>query len=248
MAAPAYPSGSPSGLQDACGAVHANGARRRVPPAAASEQPALRTGESVYLRYLPSIYRQDSFIRRLLLIFESVLLPLEGLVDTLALYTEPELTPAEFLPWLAQWVGLALDASWPLDRQRTLIHDAAEIYRWRGTRHGLALHIQAYTGTTPHIQEYADGFVLGRDSALGRTTQLRQAVRDPLLVVVTVPVPAGATVDPAVLRAIIEEDKPAHVSYRLRLVSGTAAGKTAGPGDGHSDGAGDADRVPRAQG
>ena len=179
--------------------------------------------ESVYLQYLPAIYRQDAFLRRFLLIFESVLAPLERVVGTLPFYTEPGLTPEKFLPWLSHWVGLSLDSAWPIERRRALIASAVEIYRWRGTRHGLKLHIKAYTGVEPLIQEYYEGFVLGRESALGLTTQLVAEARSPLLFVVTVPVPDPAVVDPHVLRTIIEEDKPAHTTYRLRMVRAQAA-------------------------
>lgn len=178
--------------------------------------------ESIYLRYLPAIYRQDPFLCRLLLIFESVLAPLERMVDTLPLYTEPEIAPRAFLPWLAHWVALSLDSAWPLDRQRALIAAAVEIYRWRGTRRGLKLHIGAYTGVEPLIQEYQDGFVLGGETRLGLTTHLPAEPRDPVLFVVTVPVAEPHCIDPDVVRAIIEEDKPAHAAYRLRIVEATA--------------------------
>src|SRR2546430_4071020 len=115
-----------------------------VPPAAT--QRARLPGadgypESAYLRYLPGVYQQDPFLCRLLLIFEAVLAPLERLVDTLPLYTEPEIAPQAFLPWLAGWVAVSLDSGWPVDRQRALIAHAVEIYRWRGTRRGLRLHL-----------------------------------------------------------------------------------------------------------
>lgn len=184
--------------------------------------PAGGIPESILLQYLPGIYSQDPFLRRLLLIFESVLAPLERVVNTLPLYTEPEMAPEEFLPWLAHWVAVSLDSAWPLERQRALIAHAVEIYRWRGTRQGLKLHIATYTGTEALIQEHNQGFVLGPESRLGWTTGLVAAPRNPLLFVVTVPVPDPRSIDPAVLRAIIEEDKPAHTTYYLRVVRGEA--------------------------
>lgn len=179
--------------------------------------------ESAYLQYLPGIYRRDPFIRRLLLIFESVMVPIERVVDVLPLYTEPEMAPEEFLPWLSHWVDMALDTSWPVERQRALIANAVEIYRWRGTKRGLKMHIAAYTGVEPIVQEYQGGFVLGRESGLGWTTQLVTTPRNPLLFVVTIPVRDPRGIDPAVLRAIVEEDKPAHAVYRLRVVRASTA-------------------------
>ena len=178
--------------------------------------------ESIYLRYLPAIYRQDPLLCHLLLIFESVLAPLERMVDTLPLYTEPEIAPRDFLPWLAHWVALSLDSAWPPDRQRALVVAAVEIYRWRGTRRGLKLHIKAYTGVEPLIQEYQDGFVLGGETRLGLTTRLATEPCNPVLFVVTVPVAEPQGIDPAVVRAIVDEDKPAHATYRLHIVDATA--------------------------
>jgi phage tail-like protein len=179
---------------------------------------AVRGAESAYIRYLPTIYQQDLFFCRFLMIFESVLRPIEGMVDTLPAYTEPEITPDDFLPWLAQWVALALDHSWPLARQRALIAHAVEIYRWRGTSYGLKLHIRCYTGIEPLIQEYRAGFVLGADNRLGWTTLLTDMPANSLQFVVTVPVFNPREVDAQMLRLIIEESKPAHTTYRLRLV------------------------------
>jgi phage tail-like protein len=180
--------------------------------------------ESAYLRYLPTIFQQDPFLQRFLLIFESVLRPIERTVDNLPHYTEPELAPESFVPWLAHWVSVALDSAWPIERQRALVASAVEIYRWRGTRYGLKLHLWAYTGVEPLIQEYQGGFVLGSDNALGWTTQVVQAQANSLLFIVTVPTTNPRSLDPQVLRTIIEEDKPAHTTYRLRVVrAGMAA-------------------------
>jgi phage tail-like protein len=190
---------------------------RPAPPSTAPYGPPDEV-ESAYLKYLPAVYRRDATMRSLLLICESVLIPLERVIRTLPLYTEPAVTPEAFLPWLAHWVGVSLDSAWPIDRQRTLIAHAVEIYRWRGTRRGLKLHIQAYTGVEPLIQEYRPGLVLSRESGLGWTSQLLTTVREPFLFVVTVPLPDGHPAERRVLERIIEEDMPAHTSYQLEVV------------------------------
>lgn len=179
--------------------------------------------ESMYLRYLPALYQDDAFLQRFLMIFESVLGPIDRTISNLPIYTEPEMAPEEFLPWLAQWVALTLDFAWPVERQRALIANSVEIYRWRGTRYGLKLHIQCYTGHEPIIQEYRSGFVLGSESGLGWTTQLLNSPPNPLLFVVTVPISNPRAVNAAILRQIVEDDKPAHTTYRLRVVLAGAA-------------------------
>ncbi|HEY8285703.1 MAG TPA: phage tail protein [Chloroflexota bacterium] len=179
--------------------------------------------ESMYLRFLPGMYQEDPFLKRFLMIFESVLGPIDRSIANLPIYTEPELAPEQFLPWLAQWVAVTLDSAWPLERQRALIANAVEIYRWRGTKYGLKLHIQSYTGHEPLIAEYRSGFVLGKESGMGWTTQLLSTPPNPLLFVVTAPVDNPRAINAAILRQIIEEDKPAHTTYRLRVVLAGAA-------------------------
>jgi phage tail-like protein len=191
--------------------------------------PATPYPESIYLQYLPAVYRQDPFLRRLLLVFEAVLAPLEQVVGSLALYTEPELAPEEFLPWLAHWVAVSLDSRWRVEQQRALIAHAVKIYRWRGTRRGLKLHLQAYTGVEPLIQERREGFVLGGESRLGWTTQLVRTAPNPVLFVVTIPTPDPGALDPEVLRAIVEEDKPAYTAYRLHVVRSQGVAARRGP-------------------
>ena len=79
------------------------------------------TQVSSYLQYLPAPYQGDLFLGRFLMIFESILSPLEGILDTLPYYFDPQTTPEELIPWLASWVSLELDESWTIERRRELI-------------------------------------------------------------------------------------------------------------------------------
>src|SRR5882757_3303547 len=76
---------------------------------------------SSYLQYLPAPFHADPFVGRFLLIFESILSPIERTIDNVATYFDPRLTPPELLPWLASWVGLELDENWPIAQQRQLV-------------------------------------------------------------------------------------------------------------------------------
>ena len=66
----------------------------------------------------------DDFLGRFLLIFESILGPIERIADSGHFYFDTRLAPPDMLPWLAQWVGLVLDERWPEDRRRQLIRAA----------------------------------------------------------------------------------------------------------------------------
>ena len=112
----------------------------------------------------------------------------------------------ELLPWLASWLGLALDERWPEEQRRALILAAVDLYQWRGTRHGLSEFLRLYTGFTPEITEHGVGRrgVTAAD-AFKFTVRLR--------------VPDPALVDRAVVEAIIETEKPAHTGYALEIVA-----------------------------
>ncbi len=171
---------------------------------------------SRYLDYLPAVFRQDEFMGRFLLIFESILAPLERVVDELPLYTDPAVCPAEMLGYLARWVALEPDERLPEARLRRLIASAAEVHRWRGTRRGLKVYLQALTGVEPLITENTDGTRLGRDCRLGLNTRLGRPV--PHCVAVTLPVDGQEPPDRAEVEALLEAEKPAHAVYLLNIV------------------------------
>jgi phage tail-like protein len=160
---------------------------------------------STYLKYLPDTYSTDDFIGRFLLIFESILSPIEGMVGNLDYYFDPDITPEECLPWLASWFGLALDERWPEIKRRELIRSAVNLYQWRGTKHGLSEFIRLYTGVSPDILELGIG---------GKEAQKEMAS----VFIVRVKKTDTAEMDPGVLSSIIEMEKPAHASYRIEFV------------------------------
>lgn len=171
---------------------------------------------SSYLQYLPAIYQADPFLGRFLLIAETILQPIEQMIDTMADYFDPHLTPEELLPWLASWVDLDLDENWPLEQRRELVSWAVTLYRWRGTRRGLRQHLQLYTGLPPLIVENFDGMRLGQDAALGLNTRLGE--QQAHAISVTVMLDGAREVNEQVVRKIIEAELPAHVSYTLDVL------------------------------
>jgi len=172
---------------------------------------------SAYLEYLPALYRDSEFMGRFLLIFESVLGPIENMVGSLPLYFDPRLTPEPFLPWLASWLDLVLDATLPLARRRELVGSAAELYRWRGTRRGLSEYIRICTGVAPEISEFIPGMRLGPETKLGIDTQLGSSGTG-YRFTVTLKLDAGDPVRDSFIRAIVDAQKPAHTTYTLQTV------------------------------
>jgi len=173
---------------------------------------------SRYLDYLPALYREDEFMGQFLRIFEDVLGPIENTVGNLPLYLDPRLTPESLLPWMASWVGITIDPTLPMARRRELVGAAAELYRWRGTRRGLAEYLRICTGIKPEITEHIAGMRLDPDTRLGEGTQLGSSGEGHYFMV-TVRVPPDAHVDEKLVRAVIDSQKPAHTVYTLQIVS-----------------------------
>jgi phage tail-like protein len=171
---------------------------------------------STYVQYLPTPYQTDEFVGRFLLIFESILGPIERTIDNVALYFDPHLTPDQMLPWLASCVGLELDENWPRTSQRALIASAATIFRGRGTRRGLREHLRVYLGHRPLIVENFDGMRLGQDAALGINTRLGE--RRPYQLTITAFADRPESVDESILDQIIAFQKPAHVTHKLEVL------------------------------
>jgi phage tail-like protein len=176
---------------------------------------------SSYLQYLPAIYQDDELMGQFLLIFESIMNPLANSVGNLELYFDPRTAPESLLPWLASWLGLALDESWPLERRRELVRSAADLHRWRGTRRGLSEYIEIYAGAVPEISEYIEGMRLDEGTRLGSDTRLGSSGTGHHFTV-TLNVDDDSSVDAEKIRAIVESQKPAHTAYTLRLVRGGA--------------------------
>jgi phage tail-like protein len=129
-----------------------------------------------YLRYLPSIYREDErsaeFLDRLLSIFEVFHSELDAVRDHLAGLFDPRSVPPEALDWLAGWLGLVLDRRWPEPRRRALVAAAARLYKRRGTLRGLDEFLRLYLDKPFHIVEgfrtrQSAGVVVGAPPASG---------------------------------------------------------------------------------
>ena len=59
------------------------------------------------------MYQDDSFALGFTAALDEVLAPVFNSLDNLDSYLDPELSPEDFLDWLAGWLGLVLDEDWP---------------------------------------------------------------------------------------------------------------------------------------
>jgi phage tail-like protein len=162
---------------------------------------------------LPPIYYEDSLAQRLTGSLDEVLSPVIAVLDNLQAYLDPWVAPMDFAEWLAGWVGIALDETWPADRQRALIGQAGELYRWRGTVRGLSALLALYVQTEPEIIETGGAAW----SAVPGGEVPGEAVPH-LKVVIRVPDPAA--VDVAHIETVIRSAKPAGIPHEVEVVAG----------------------------
>ena len=155
---------------------------------------------------MPAIYQDDEFTQRFLSAFDEVLAPVHCVLDNLDSYFDARLAPDDFVSWLAEWVGFALDQNWGIERQRRLVLQAGDLYRWRGTRKGLEEHVAVYTGVTPEIEESggtscssSPGSAPPGDGTFTITVRVKQADH----------------IDPNRLDRLVAAAKPAHLAHRI---------------------------------
>jgi phage tail-like protein len=181
---------------------------------------------SLYLNYVPEIYREVDFIGRLLKIFEQAFEPSVKVLETMFAYLDSLTAPSALLSFLAHWVGWQSIPGVDLSQQRRLIKNALKIYQTRGTREGLRFYLHLYTGlpldeNLPEFNKHISiedtnirGFVLG-ESYLGRDTFLGSG--KPYHFIVKLKALPDSPLDENLIRLIIEQEKPAWTTYELRM-------------------------------
>ena len=164
---------------------------------------------STYLNYLPAIFRQDPFIGRFLLAFETVLTGtgnperpgLEETINRLSDYFDPMTTDEDFLPWLAGWVALSLRTDWDVATKKRFIRQIVPLYRLRGTQAGMQTLLELYT------QEKVTIYDAFEQPAHFFQVQLTLSDADP----------DRLRQKQQIARAIIDQEKPAHTFYALKV-------------------------------
>lgn len=182
---------------------------------------------SDYTQYLPATLQADDLVDRFLLAFEQILTGsdfpseinpdiidrssshppgLEAVIESIHTYFNPDLTPEEFLPWLASWVALSLRNDWKTPTKREFIKQIVPLYRLRGTQDGLAQVLSLYLksvklpeNVTIYEEDYFPDHYFQVELRLPKLESSRywQQVR--------------------IARAIIDQEKPAHTYYGLKI-------------------------------
>jgi phage tail-like protein len=131
-----------------------------------------------YLQYLPAVYQEDEesslFLERFLSIFQSEFDHIDDQIDRLWQLFNPGSILAKHLPWLAAWFALPVNPNWPESKFRSMVKDAFQTYRMRGTVEGLKKAINDWTGVEANIVEH---FQLRRLPLLSIAASLNGGIR-----------------------------------------------------------------------
>jgi phage tail-like protein len=114
-----------------------------------------------YLRhYLPAVYRDDavsaSFLDRYLANVEGFYTVLEGRIERVQTLFDTRTVPAEYLDWLAGWLGLALNQGWSEATRRLVVSHGPQMFRQRGTRNGMIRAIRLALDPCPDESLFQD--------------------------------------------------------------------------------------------
>lgn len=118
--------------------------------------PGIPKDASSWLKYLPSIYSDDDFVGRYLLIFESIMMPIIWTVDNFDQYLFPDMAPIEWIQWITSWFDILVIPELPKERQQAILKQVGWLFLRRGTRAGLERLLELYFGVMPEIIEPDD--------------------------------------------------------------------------------------------
>jgi phage tail-like protein len=128
--------------------------------------------------------------------------PVERTFADLDAHFDPWRCPERFLPLLATWLDLPLPITTGPGRLRALVHAAAHLHQVRGTRQALITFLEVATGI--------EGFEVDEEIREKDTGKVK-----PFFVVVRAP--ESTRPHSAMLRRIIESERPAHVHWELEF-------------------------------
>ncbi|MEQ1502469.1 MAG: phage tail protein [Myxococcota bacterium] len=118
-------------------------------------------------------------LRRFLFVFQHVMTSISNRIDHVVDLTDPMMTEAKLLPWLASWVGFDLDESLPVHQQRELVRRAIRLMRTRGTRTGIEEMVRVLTSAPVRVEERTRpaAATLGKAVLIGGSTVVERFQR-----------------------------------------------------------------------
>ena len=164
---------------------------------------------------LPGIYQEDPLARTLTSVFDDAFAPILSTIDNIAAYLDPALTPDDFLDWLAGWVGILPDETWPAERRRAIIALAMQLYHRRGTKAGLEMHLRLLGALDVAVTDSGG-------ATWSATPGSKAPGNSSYTVKVKVNPPKKGKLDKARIEALVASAKPAHVAHEVSLADAAA--------------------------
>lgn len=191
---------------------------------------------SVLVEGLPAVYQDDAtaadLLDRYLANPTGTLVDLARRVTDVRVYMDPYTVPAEYLDWLATWLGVIFQASWDARRRRLFLAYAMQLFAYRGTVPGMVwalrlaleprpdpsiftLDVSAYTGepgeecAAPPLFRIVEPF--GSERGIFRVLLFTEQGADERSLLQTV-------------RPVIDANRPAHTAYSIHIVHGMQVG------------------------
>ena len=170
-------------------------------PPVASSRAYLRGG-------LPAVYQEGDFGMRFVGALETLLDPIVAVLDALPAHFSADHAPRDVLDLLSAWLGVDLDESQTPAQRREMVRKAAELGRRRGTRAGMELALSLAFPKLP--LRVGDLGGVRTDPPEGGTDAPAATF------IVYCDTPIAEETQAAVARCI-EQYKPVHTTYRLRV-------------------------------
>ncbi|USF30196.1 phage tail protein [Clostridium sp. MD294] len=107
--------------------------------------------------YLPSFYDSDhknnSFLKRFLAVFHTMLFDMQQKIDNVCEYFVPSIVTGENLKWLADAMAVPEGLFWEEKIVIEFLQKCFLLYQKKGTKEGISMLVEIYTGKTPFIIE-----------------------------------------------------------------------------------------------
>jgi phage tail-like protein len=172
------------------------------------ETPAVASSRAYLRGSLPAVYQEGDFGMRFIGALETLLDPIVAVLDALPAHFSADHAPRDVLDLLSSWLGVDLDESQTPAQRREMVRQAAELGRRRGTSRGLELALSLGFPKLPLRVEDLGGV---------RTAPPDGGMDAPAATfIVYCDKPIAEEVQAAVARCI-EQYKPVHTTYRLRV-------------------------------
>ncbi|WBQ06502.1 phage tail protein I [Kribbella sp. CA-293567] len=156
---------------------------------------------------LPAVFQEDDLLMRFTGAIDLLIAPAISTLDCLAAYVDPALAPPDYLGWLATWVGIELDETWPVEQQRAAITEAVALHRGRGTVGGLRRQLELATGGEVEVLDSGgvSWSVVPVDEPAGQAPPSVQVIA------------RSNKIGLAALEAVVDAAKPAQVVHEVRI-------------------------------